>query len=191
MSAHGYSTRFDDAVAFALDAFRAIRRKGTDTAYVTHLLAVTALVGEAGGDEEQLMAAVLHDVLEDVPTVDAAALRSRFGERVARLVEALSDTTETPKPPWRPRKEAYLAHLRGQPAEVKLISAADTLHNATTLVRDLRADGVATFARFSGGREGTLWYYSAVHAALADGWSHWLVDELGAAVDAMHAAAAP
>ena len=180
-----YSSRFDDAVAYAIDAFRPIRRKGKRTPYITHLFAVTALVGEAGGDEDQLIAAVLHDVLEDVPSATEAQLAERFGERVARLVLALSDTVETPKPPWEERKRAYLAHLRHQPEEVKLVSASDKLHNATSLVRDLRQTGPSTLSRFSGGHDGTLWYYEAVTEALADGWSHWLVDELGQTVSTM------
>lgn len=173
-----YSERFDRAVALAVRDFRGITRKGSSVPYVTHLLAVTALVGEAGGDEDQLIAAVLHDWLEDVEHSTVEHLEEAFGARVARLVLALSDTTELPKPPWRPRKEAYIAHLREQPAEVKLVSACDKLHNATTLLRDLRADGPATLDRFSGGRDGTVWYYHEVARALAVGWESTVLDEL-------------
>lgn len=184
-----YSPRFDDAVTLAVDAFRGVRRKGTTIPYVTHLMAVAALVGEGGGDEDQLIAAILHDYLEDIPGATAEALAERFGARVARLVVALSDSVTHPKPPWQERKSAYLAHLRHEPAEVKLISAADKLHNAQTLLRDVRADGPATLARFSGGHAGTLWYYAALPTALRDGWNHWLLGELDATVGALHVAA--
>jgi (p)ppGpp synthase/HD superfamily hydrolase len=184
-----YSSKFDEAVALAVDAFRPVRRKGVTTPYITHLFAVTALVGEAGGDEEQMIAAVLHDLLEDIPDADVSDLEARFGSRVARLVAALSDSVGSPKPAWRIRKEQYLAHLREQPAEVKLVSCADKLHNASSLVRDLRHHGPSTFARFNGGRDGTLWYYGEVHQALGHRWDHWLVHELGASVASMQALA--
>ncbi len=174
-----YGTRFDLAVAFATDRFRDIHRKGTSIPYVSHLFAVTALVAEGGGDEEQLCAAVLHDALEDVPGCTPASLEAEFGARVARLVVALSDSVdEHPKPAWRLRKERYIAHLRRAPEEVKLVSVADKLHNATTVRRDLERLGLTTMDRFKGGVEGTLWYYQQVAEALADGWSHWLLEEL-------------
>jgi (p)ppGpp synthase/HD superfamily hydrolase len=177
-----YGPRFDDAMALVVHAFRPVRRKGTTIPYLAHLCAVYALVAEAGGDEDQQIAALLHDTLEDIPDVDREQLAARFGSRVARLVEALSDSVDTPKPAWRPRKEAYLSHLRHEPAEVKLISAADKLHNARAIVTDLRRDGPSTLLRFSGQAEGTLWYYEAVLEALGAGWDHPLLAELSASV---------
>jgi (p)ppGpp synthase/HD superfamily hydrolase len=174
-----YGARFDTAVAFAVEGFRHINRKGTSIPYISHLFAVTALVAEGGGDEDQLCAAVLHDAVEDIPGCTPALLSEAYGERVARLVVALSDSVdEHPKPPWKQRKDRYIAHLRHQPAEVKLVSVADKLHNATTLRRDIERDGVATLARFTGGVDGSMWYYREVAAALANDWSHWLVEEL-------------
>lgn len=184
MAEPAYSRRLDEAIALAVDAFRHIRRKGTDIPYVTHLLSVTAFVGEYGGDEDQLIAAVLHDWLEDVDGADVGELERRFGPRVARLVSALTDATVRPKPPWRERKEAYLRHLRSEPPEVKLISAADKLHNCLCIRRDLATTGPALWSRFAGERAGTLWYYDAVVGALGDGWAHplhsRLSDEVGA-----------
>ena len=174
----GYSARFDDAVALALADFRPIVRKSAGVPYFSHLFAVTALVAEGGGDEDQLIAAVLHDWLEDIPEASADRLEARFGPRVRRLVEALTDTTRHPKPPWRQRKERFIAAIRRQPAEAKLICCADKLHNATSLVRDLDRDGPAALDRFRGGRAGTVWYYTEVGAALGEGFSHWLHDEL-------------
>lgn len=189
MTSAAYSPRFDDAVRFALDAFRPITRKGSGIPYVTHLFAVTALVGEHGGDEDQLCAAMLHDWLEDIPGADRGVLAARFGERVAWLVEALTDSVEHPKPPWRERKERYLEHLRFEPPEVKLVSCADKLHNCRTLVMDHRALGDALFDRFRGRRDGTLWYYRAVTDALAEGWEHPLQQELAREVAVLHARA--
>mgnify|MGYP000978965466 CR=1 FL=1 len=171
-----YSTRFDEAVAMAVDAFRPVVRKGSGVPYITHLFSVCALVGEHGGDEDQLIAAVLHDWLEDIPDAHVDVLEARFGPRVARLVEALSDSVGSPKPPWRARKEAYLAHLRRSPADVRLVSCADKLHNCRSIRMDLRLAGPAVFQRFQGGREGTLWYYQELAVALGEGWGHPLLE---------------
>jgi len=182
-----YSKRFDRAVTWALRDFRAIIRKGSGVPYVTHLFAVTALVGEHGGDEDQLIAAMLHDWLEDIEGASSEALEDEFGPRVRAIVEALSDVIAIrPKPPWKDRKDAFLVRIRAEEPDVKLVCAADKLHNAQTLLRDLRSVGMSTLDRFNGGREGTLWYHSAVVPALAEGWSHPLLDELSATVTAIH-----
>lgn len=178
-----YGPRLDEATQLVLSAFRPVWRKASRVPYITHLFAVTALVGEHGGDEEQLVAAMLHDYLEDIPGTSVGELEQRFGDRVARLVLALSDSTVQPRPPWRERKEAHLAKLRSAPAEVKLICAADKLHNVRSVLSDHRVGGDAVFDHFSGGREGTLWYHREVHAALSDGWSSPLLDLLGEAVE--------
>ena len=132
---------------------------------VAHLFGVMSLVAEGGGDEDQLVAALLHDWLEDIPGATADMLEHRFGHRVRWMVEALSDSTVHPKSAWQPRKEAYIATLAAKPADIKLVSAADKLHTAQTLVRDLRVEGLDTFDRFSGGVRGTVWYYAEVAAA--------------------------
>lgn len=181
-----YSTRLDAAVALALDSFRTRVRKGTDVPYVTHLFAVMVTVGEYGGDEDQLIAAVLHDWLEDIPGASVEHLEASFGPRVAGMVRALSDSVEHPKPPWRARKEVYLAALRAEPPELKLISAADKLHNCSSIRRDLALVGDALWARFTGGQEGTLWYYEAVAAALGEGWDHPLLRRLQDEVQLLH-----
>jgi (p)ppGpp synthase/HD superfamily hydrolase len=184
-----YTTRLDAAVALAVDAFRHEVRKGTSIPYLAHLFQVMVLVAEHGGDEDQLIAAVLHDYLEDIDGASADDLRGRFGERVARLVEGLSDTAVRPKPPWHERKRAYLAHLADAPAELKLISAADKLHNARSIRRDLALVGDRVWARFTASRDDTLWYYRTLLDALGRGWTSPLLDELTAEVTAMHAAA--
>ena len=181
-----YSTRLDDALALAADSFRGVRRKGTAIPYLTHLLQVMVTVGENGGDEDQLIAAVLHDYLEDIEGSSAQQLAQRFGPRVASLVADLSDTELRPKPPWRERKEAYLARLEGKPADLKLISCADKLHNAECILRDLRSVGPAVWDRFSAPMEGTLWYYRELLKALGTGWSSPLLQRLENTVRTLH-----
>lgn len=161
--------RFDDALVFACRLHRAQVRKGSGVAYISHLLAVAALVIEAGGDEDEAAAALLHDAVEDQG--GAAALekiRARFGERVAAIVAGCSDTDRTPKPPWKQRKLDYIAHLAVAGPSVLLVSSADKLHNARSILADYRKIGESVWQRFSGRREGTLWYYRAVADAIRD-----------------------
>ncbi|MBI4702643.1 MAG: bifunctional (p)ppGpp synthetase/guanosine-3',5'-bis(diphosphate) 3'-pyrophosphohydrolase [Deltaproteobacteria bacterium] len=178
-----YGARFESALTFACSRHFGQERKGNGAPYITHPLAVAALVGEYGGDEDQAIAALLHDVLEDcgVTETDVAL---RYGARVARIVASCTDTTLRPKPPWPQRKQAFLARLRGAPPDVKLVVAADKLHNAQAIVRDLRRASVGdkVWSRFRAGREDVLWYYRAAVDALTDGWSHELCDELRAVV---------
>lgn len=180
-----YSPRLDDAVQFAMAEFRSIRRKGTEIPYLTHLLQVMVLVGEYGGDEDQMIGAVLHDWLEDIEGANVEMLNVRFGDRVAGYVKGLSDSDTHPKPPWRQRKEAYIAHLAAEPAELKLISCADKLHNCMCIRRDHAEIGPRIWSRFTGGRVGTLWYYDAVTTALGTGWDHALQRRLRQEVDGL------
>jgi (p)ppGpp synthase/HD superfamily hydrolase len=180
-----YGRALDDALAFVADAFRTKTRKGTDIPYLTHLLAVMALVGEHGGSEEQMIAALLHDALEDLEGLTKDDLEIRFGGPVADMVEALSDATEHPKPDWRTRKERYLARLTQEGPWVKLVSTADKLHNVQCLRRDLDRHGEAVWDRFNAGREDQLWYYRGVVEALGHGWEDPLLDALRKAVDGL------
>jgi (p)ppGpp synthase/HD superfamily hydrolase len=182
------SAAFDAALLFALDKHRKQVRKGSGVPYVTHLLSVASLVAEFGGDEAQAIAGLLHDSIED-QGVTEADLVERFGPAVARIVVACTDAFARPKPPWRARKEAHLAHLRAQPPEIKLVVACDKLHNALSIARDLRdpAVGPAVWGRFSMPREDTLWYYRAVRDALAEGWPHRVIGELDDVLRALEA----
>ncbi len=184
-----HTPRLEAAVALAMHDFRRITRKGSRVPYVSHLFAVTALVAEAGGDEDCQIAAMLHDWIEDVPEASPAVLEERFGPRVRRIVLACTDADTHPKPPWRARKEAFIDGIPKKQPDERLVCCADKLHNATTLVRDLRLHGPSTLARFTAGRDGTLWYYDAVSEALAEGWHHWLPTELRATVRELHALA--
>lgn len=153
--------RFRDALGVALVLHGAQVKKGTTVPYLAHLLAVTALVLEHGGDEDQAVAALLHDAIEDAGA-EVRPLIARFGPRVAAIVEGCTDTDVQPKPPWRPRKEAYLAHLAAAPAGVVLVAMADKLANVRSIIADHRAIGDRVFERFSGRKDGTLWYYREI-----------------------------
>lgn len=152
--------RFHDALGYAMELHGTQARKGTTIPYLAHLLAVASLVIEHGSTEDEAIAALLHDAIEDqggAPTREE--IRRRFGDTVVAIVDGCTDAEVVPKPPWRQRKEAYIAHLQQAPAAVQLVSIADKLHNARAILADYHTLGETLWARFHGGREGTLWYY--------------------------------
>jgi (p)ppGpp synthase/HD superfamily hydrolase len=154
------SSRFIDALTLTVKLHEAQIRKGSDVPYIAHLLGVTSLVLEAGGDSDMAIAALLHDAVEDQGGMEVLLeIRQRFGVRVASIVEGCSDSFIKPKPPWKERKEMYLAHLPLALSEIRLVSLADKLHNARSINRDLKIHGVGIFNKFKGGKIGTLWYY--------------------------------
>jgi (p)ppGpp synthase/HD superfamily hydrolase len=162
-----YSHRFMDALTAAASMHAVQRRKGSDVPYVAHLLGTCAIALEYGADEDEAIAALLHDAIEDVQPTDAArATVASFGERVLAIVEGCTDADTHPKPPWRERKQRYIDHLREADASVLLVSAADKLHNARSLVADLRRVGDVLWDRFNAGRDETLWYYRSVVEAI-------------------------
>lgn len=155
-------SRLAEGVAFAIEVHAKQVRKGSNTPYISHLLSVAGLVLEHGGDEEQAVAAMLHDAVEDVGPHLESVIRARFGDRVADIVLGCTDADEFPKPPWQARKEAYIAHLETASPDVWLVSLADKVHNARTIATDLRSQGRAVFGRFRGGLDGTIWYYETL-----------------------------
>jgi GTP pyrophosphokinase len=162
-----YGEKFERALPYAAQVHRDQVRKGTSTPYITHLLAVASIVGENGGTEDEVVAALLHDAPEDQGgEARLGEIRAQFGYGVAEIVDGCTDTYETPKPPWRERKERYLAHLADAPESVRLVSAADKLHNASTVLSDYRLLGEDLWTRFNGKKDGTLWYYRAVVVTL-------------------------
>lgn len=155
--------RFREALLFAAVLHAGQVRKGRPVPYISHLLGVTSLVLEHGGDEDQAIAALLHDAVEDQggkPTRER--IRETFGERVVSIVDGCTDADELPKPPWQARKAAYLARLRSEPEEVRLVSLADKVYNARSILFDYRQVGDQLWQRFKGGKEGTLWYYHSL-----------------------------
>ena len=166
------SRQFSNALAFASGLHRGHLRKGTKIPYMAHLMAVSALVLEHDGSETEAIAALLHDVLEDRGPyfkLGAAGMRNqirkRFGEEVLAIVEECTDTDKDPKPPWRERKEGYIRSLATVSPSGLLVSLADKVHNARSILRDLQSIGEDVWLRFSGSREDTLWYYKSVLAA--------------------------
>ncbi|MCC7398999.1 MAG: bifunctional (p)ppGpp synthetase/guanosine-3',5'-bis(diphosphate) 3'-pyrophosphohydrolase [Planctomycetes bacterium] len=173
--------RFDQALLFACELHRQQVRKGSGCPYVAHLLAVAGLAIEHGADEDQAIAALLHDAVEDqggLPTL--ARIEAQFGPRVARIVRGLTDSESTPKPPWRQRKEHYLRHLAAAADEVLLVSCCDKIHNARAILGDHQEHGAAVWQLFTGGRDGTLWYYRELAAIFARRGPRRLAAELGA-----------
>lgn len=160
--------RFEHALIYTARLHANQVRKDSRTPYIAHLLATAGLVMEYGGNEDEIIAALLHDALEDQPHNGNTAreIEAHFGNGVLAIVQACSDTQTHPKPPWRQRKEAFLQSLPTAPPSACLIIAADKLHNTRTLTREYREHGDAIWQRFKGGRDGTLWFSQAVLAAL-------------------------
>ena len=175
----GLSKKFDEAFLYAHEAHRNQLRKKTDRPYISHLMGVAALVLQYGGDEDQAIAALLHDVVEDCGGKPRLAeIRAKFGEAVARIVDGCTDADETPKPPWQERKQSYVERVRTEGPEVLLVSAADKLYNMREIVMDLREQGPSVWERFKGKREGSMWYYRALIEAFRGRTSRAIVEEL-------------
>lgn len=189
--------RFSRAVDYARIAHAAQFRKGSNIPYIYHLLGVASLVIEFGGNEDQAIAGLLHDTLEDCGAAHEAMIRAQFGDAVANIVKDCTDGTaegkvshtdpEAKRRDWIERKLAYLAHLRTASEQTLLVSACDKLHNARAIVQDLENPDVGTrvFERFTGGREGTLGYYQALAEIFSDRTVP-VARTLDAVVDMMH-----
>lgn len=183
--------RFDRALHVAIAHHRRQLRKGTEIPYAAHLLAVAAIVLETGGGEDEAIAALLHDAVEDGggPAMQAE-IDDVFGADVARIVAANTDTDVEPKPPWRERKEAYIAAVAHKHPDELHVSAADKLHNARAILTDYRTHGNALWSRFQAGEgDSVRWYYRALTEAfearrqdLTPG-ARAVVDELRRTVD--------
>jgi (p)ppGpp synthase/HD superfamily hydrolase len=189
------TTRFTDAIAFAADIHRTQSRKGTQIPYLSHILGVASLALDHGADEDEAVAAALHDAIEDAEALGAATVRSwirfKFGERVLEIVEGCTDADVQPKPAWRERKERYVSNIAHDDASIVLVSAADKLHNARAVLSDFRNVGSSVFGRFDqdAGIDGTLGYYRGLVSAfqgraqqLQDQRLHRLISELGRTV---------
>ncbi|MFQ5443015.1 MAG: HD domain-containing protein [Nitrospinales bacterium] len=161
--------RFSEALVFANELHGGHLRKGTRIPYMAHLLTVSALVLEAGGTEQEAIAALLHDAVEDQggePTLDK--IRDRFGGHIADLVDECTETLKDPKPPWKERKLEYIAHMAKASPSARLISCADKLHNIRSLLTDFEQLGDALWSRFNARKEETLWFYQALVSTIRD-----------------------
>lgn len=174
-----FSNRFIQALAYAARLHARQFRKRTQRPYIGHLLSVTSITIEYGGDEEMAIAALLHDAVEDqggMPRLQE--IRKRFGKRVAHIVDGCTDSYAEPKPPWMERKRAYVTRVANESAEVRLVSAADKLSNARETLYEFRVHGNVVFERFAGKKKGTLWYYRALVTEFRKAGSNPLVQEL-------------
>jgi (p)ppGpp synthase/HD superfamily hydrolase len=183
--------RFRSALALAFELHRGQVRKGSrGIPYVGHLLGVASIVIEDGGDEDEAIAALLHDAPEDQGgEATLARIWAEYGERVGAIVEACTDTLENPKPPWRERKERYIAHVEEAPEEVLRVPLADKVHNARAILADYREVGEELWSRFRGTREESLWYYRTLADLFCRRRPGRLADELRCTVDEIEALA--
>ncbi|MFP4122954.1 HD domain-containing protein [Coleofasciculus sp.] len=173
------SQRFTDALTFATELHANQTRKGNGVPYIAHLLAVSSIALEYGANEDEAIAALLHDAIEDQGgAATREEIRRRFGDTITDIVDGCTDADTTPKPPWRQRKAAYIAHIPTASASVRLVSAADKLHNAWSILKDYRILGDNLWQRFHGGKEGTLWYYRSLIEAFRTKGSMPIIDEL-------------
>ncbi len=172
--------RFKDALWRATDLHANQRRKGSGIPYVAHLLGVTSLVLEYGGNEDEAIAALLHDAVEDQGGKETRQMIAEiYGENVAQIVDGCTDADTNPKPPWRERKEAYIAHIASASPSVLLVSACDKLYNARSILADFRQIGDEIWERFKGGKkDGTLWYYQTLVTEYKKTGEHPVFDEL-------------
>ena len=178
--------QFAKALVYAEHKHHSQVRKGGDIPYIGHLLTVAGLVINDGGSEAQAIAALLHDAVEDQggpPTLEE--IRTNFGDDVARIVDECSDTDEEPKPPWLDRKRTYIDHLAEVGDDTLLVSVADKLDNARSMLRDYHEHGPKLWERFNRKNpHDHLWYYGELLAAYRSrGLNSWMVDELGRVVD--------
>lgn len=177
------TSRFEEALVYAVRLHADQYRKVSGAPYISHLLGVAALVLEYGGNEDEAIAALLHDAIEDQGgAVVREEIGRRFGDRVVEIVNGCTDADTQPKPPWRRRKETYIAHLGHAGPSVRLVSAADKLYNVRTILSDYRRRGETVWDRFKGGKKGTLWYYRAVVDSLTTHADSPLVVELSRVV---------
>lgn len=154
------TSAFEKALVYAYRVHAGQKRKGSGVPYISHLLAVAALVLEMRGSETEAIAALLHDAVEDQGGRECLAeIKEEFGPEVAAIVEGCSDAMEKPKPEWWERKKKHLAHLPEASSSVLLVSVTDKLHNARCILADYREIGEELWNRFKTRKEGTLWYY--------------------------------
>jgi (p)ppGpp synthase/HD superfamily hydrolase len=175
------TNRFVEALGYAAELHLRQRRKGKGQPYVGHLLGVAAIVIQHGGGEDEAIAALLHDAVEDQGGLPRLGeIREKFGERVAHIVDGCTDSYEVSgeKKEWGERKRAYIERVAHESADVRLVSAADKLANARDILSDFRSEGDVIFTRFKGRKQGTLWYYRTLVNVFREAGATPLIEEL-------------
>jgi (p)ppGpp synthase/HD superfamily hydrolase len=186
-----FSKKFIAALCYAAELHAKQFRKRTGRPYIGHLLGVTSITIEYGGDEEMAIAALLHDAVEDQGGLPRLReIRRKFGKRVAHVVDGCTDSYTQPKPPWMERKRAYVARVAKESVDVRLVSAADKLSNVRETLHDARVQGDRVFERFEGKKTGTLWYYRELVRVFRKAGNSPLIEELDRAVTELEAQSA-
>jgi GTP pyrophosphokinase len=171
--------RFDDAFVYAHEAHAEQVRKGNGAPYIGHLMGVASIVLDDGGNEDEAIAALLHDAAEDRGgRARVEEIAARFGPAVAKIVSDCTDSWETPKAPWAERKRAYVEHARFLPGPSLRVSAADKVHNAYAILRDLRNEGESVWERFNASADDVMAYYQSLVRSYREAGGGRLVDEL-------------
>ncbi len=181
------TSRFEDAAIYALRLHARQFRKGTKIPYAAHLLSVASIAMRHGANEDEAIAALLHDAVEDqggAPTL--AKIKEKYGPDVAAIVEGCTDTDQVPKPPWLQRKKDYIAHVRHASPSIRLVSASAKLDNALAILSDYYMEGESLWNRFTGAKDGTLWYYRELVKVFREAGGGEIVDELDRVVGAIH-----
>ena len=170
--------RFTEALVYATQLHSQQIRKGSGVPYISHLLSVAALVLEDGGDEDQAIAALLHDAIEDQGgDKTRQEIKAKFGDRVVSIVNGCTDSEVIPKPPWKERKQQYIDKMRHASFEVRRVSMADKLHNLRSILADYYRGDPDIWSKFKGGRESTLWYYRSLIEVSRQAETNYLAQE--------------
>ena len=170
--------RFERALVYATQLHSQQIRKGSGVPYISHLLSVAALVLEDGGNEDEAIAALLHDAIEDQGgDKTRQEIQQKFGQKVVSIVNGCTDAEVIPKPPWRERKQQYIERMRDASPEVRRVSMADKVHNARSILADYYRGDTEIWSRFKGGKEGTLWYFRSLIEVNRQAGSNFLIEE--------------
>ena len=178
MSTTKLTSRFEKGLVYATQLHQNQVRKGSDVPYISHLLSVAALVLEDGGDEDQAIAALLHDAIEDQGgDKTRQEIKELFGEKVTNIVNGCTDSEILPKPPWHERKQQYIKKMRFASPEDCAVSLADKLHNLRSILADYHRGDKDIWQKFTGGKDGSLWYYRSLIKVCQQKGSSYLVEE--------------
>lgn len=173
------TSNFEDALVYATQLHSQQIRKGSGVPYISHLLSVAALVLEDGGSEDEAIAALLHDAIEDQGGDKIRQeIREKFGEKVVDIVNGCTDAEVIPKPPWKQRKQQYIERMRHASPQVRRVSMADKLDNARSILADYYRQGNLVWSRFKSGKEGMLWYFDSLLEVDQEAGGSFLGEEL-------------
>jgi (p)ppGpp synthase/HD superfamily hydrolase len=173
------SSRFTEALIFATELHATQKRKSSGVPYVAHLLGTASLVLEYGGSEDEAIAALLHDGIEDQGGAETREkIYAKFGEKITKIVDECSEIYQKPKPSWLIRKEEYLKKIPTISDSARLVMVADKIYNLRSIIKDYRLKGDQVWSDFHGGRDGTLWYYQTLVDNFSQGKITPIIEEL-------------